>query len=117
MSFTRYSALLTIVIFVSSLSPSDCAVVDDGETTIKGMITLDGKLLSEGKIFFHVGNDQFVGAMVKDGKYRVDLVPVGTHIITVEGKDVPKKYSSEKLSGLKVEVRKGLNNIGIILHR
>jgi hypothetical protein len=72
--------------------------------TVKGIITLDGKPLAEGKIFFHLPDDQFVGARIKDGKYKVSRVPVGGWLITVEGAGVPAKYRSGRTTSLKVEI-------------
>jgi hypothetical protein len=73
-------------------------------TTVKGIVTLDGKPLAEGKIFFHLPNDQFVGARIKDGKYKVERVLVGGWRITVEGSEVPAKYRSGRTTPLKVEI-------------
>jgi hypothetical protein len=36
--------------------------------TVKGTVTVRGKPLATGRIFFYLGNDQFVGAKIKDGK-------------------------------------------------
>ena len=60
------------------------AVADDATVPVRGTITVDGKPLTAGKIFFFIDEDQFVGAKVKDGVYKVDHVPVGTHVVAVE---------------------------------
>lgn len=85
------------------------AGADDATAPVKGTITVDGKPLDAGKIFIFVGENQFVGARVKDGVYRVDRVPVGKHVVAVEFKGVPARYSDE--SELRVEVRKGENEL------
>ncbi len=77
----------------------------NGEST--GMITLDGKPLAAGRVTFHRDDGQFVGAKVKDGKYAVDHLLVGIVRVTIEGKDVPVRYTSEKTTGLAVEIKAG----------
>jgi hypothetical protein len=93
------SACLVLLISTS------VATADDGK--VSGTITILGQPLKAGRIFFHLGDDQFVGAKVKDGKYMVNRVPVGTWKLSVEGKDVPKKYASENTSGLTLVVKDG----------
>lgn len=82
---------------------------DDKTATVQGKITVDGKPLAAGKIFFFIGEDQFVGAKVKDGVYKVDRVPIGKRVVAVEFKGVPARYSDK--SELRVEVRKGENEL------
>jgi hypothetical protein len=48
-------------------------------------VTLYGKPLAQGRILFHLDQDQFVGAKIKKGNYAIAMVPVGTRRITVEG--------------------------------
>jgi hypothetical protein len=85
----------------------------DGKVT--GTIFVDGKPLAAGKVIFHLGNGQFVGSRVKDGKYTIDRVPTGTRKITVEGDGVLAKYTSEDTSGITVEVLDGTNYADIKL--
>jgi hypothetical protein len=69
-----------------------------------------------GRIFFHLKEGQFVGGSIKaDGTFKVDRVPVGKHKVTLEGKGVPAKFSSEENPSLEVEVTKGSNEIQIKL--
>src|SRR5437879_3076360 len=82
-----------------TLVAAACLLLASGEQTqaadgkVKGIITIDGKPLSAGRIFFHLDNGQFVGSKIaKDGSYAVDRVPTGSRKITIEGKGVPKKY-------------------------
>jgi hypothetical protein len=77
----------------------------DGEVT--GTIRIDGKQLVGGKITFYQENGQFIGSKIKDGKYKIDRVPARNLRVTVEGKGVPLKYTSDETSGLVVEVVEG----------
>ena len=54
---------------------------------------------------------QFVGTKIKDGKYRIDRVPFGECIVTVDIKKfpLPAQYSDPEKSGLKLTVKKGMN--------
>src|SRR5689334_23333670 len=102
MSAPRPSALL--LVSVIRLCAGARAAADDGTATVRGTVTVDGKPLDSGRIFFFIGDDQFVGAKVKDGQYMVDRVPVGRHTVTVEGKGVSDRYSSQDRSALTVAV-------------
>jgi hypothetical protein len=84
-----------------------CPAAEEESASVKGTITLDGKPLAGGRIVFHLDNDQFVGAKIKCGKYRLDRVPTGKHKVTIEFKDVPARYSSEDQSKLTVVIAKG----------
>ncbi len=88
---------------------------DEELATVEGTVTYKGKPLPDGTITFHLKDDQFVGAKLKDGKYRVDRVPVGEFTVTIESKKVrlPAKYSAEETSGLKLSVKKGKNTADI----
>ena len=114
---TRRSVLAAVLavcgLLLLSATP---ALAADGK--VQGHVTLNGKPLSAGKITFHLPNGQFVGARLnKDGTYAVDRVPVGTWKVTIEGADVPVRYSSEGKSSLQVEVRKGTNTLDFALAR
>jgi hypothetical protein len=103
------SSRVTLVLAVAScclllLFPPPAAAAD-GKVT--GMITFKGKPLDAGKVIFHLDNDQFVGAKVKDGKYTVDRVPEGARTVTIEAKGIPLKYTLEHTSGLKLQVKEG----------
>jgi hypothetical protein len=104
--FSARSALVAVVAACGLLSAfAPCATAADAKVT--GKITVDGKPLAAGKVTFYFDNGQFVGSKVKDGAYTVDHMPAGTHRVTVEGKGVPPKYSSEDTSELVVEVKEG----------
>lgn len=77
------------------------------DAQVTGTVTLNGKPIAEGKVTFHLANDQFVGSKIKDGRYLIERVPVGTRKVTIEGKGVPAKYGSEETSPLTAEVKKG----------
>lgn len=85
------------------------AGADDATAPVQGKITVDGKPLAEGKIFFFIDEDQFVGAKVKNGVYKIDRVPVGKYVIAVEFPGVPAKYSDK--SQLRAVVEKGENEL------
>jgi len=67
--------------------------------------------LAKGRVFFHLARGQFVGSKVEAGKFEVDRVPAGGHVVTVEGDGVPAKYLFDDKSGLRVEVRGAEANI------
>jgi hypothetical protein len=73
---------------------------------VKGTITLKGKPLASGRIFFHFENDQFLGAKIKDGTFAVKRVPVGRYRVSIEGKGVGPRYASEETTPIVVEVIK-----------
>lgn len=85
------------------------ASADDGKLT--GNVMLNAKPLAEGKITVHMPNGQFVGSIIKDGKYQIDRVITGTFKVTIEGEKVPPAFTSEKTTSLKVDVKKGPSNI------
>src|SRR5262249_62126553 len=109
--------LLVALAVTMSLPPVPRAVAAEDETaSIKGIVTLNGKPVQDGRVFFHLGDGQFVGAKVKDdGAFRVDRVPAGAHTVTVEGRGVPAKYTSEEQSAIRVTVERGANSVNIDL--
>ena len=85
--------------------------------TVGGKVIYNGQPLDEAKITFHIEDDQFVGSKVKDGRFRVDRVPVGTWKVTIDSKTVelPTKFSSPEMSGLSVEVKEGKVAVNFML--
>jgi hypothetical protein len=77
--------------------------------TVAGEVTYKGQPLTDATITFHLEDDQFVGAKIKNGKFRVDRVPVGVVKVSIESKKapLPAKFASPETSGLSVEVKKG----------
>jgi hypothetical protein len=107
MSGVERSAWIIIVAYIVLLCSGARAVADDPTALVRGKITVDGKPVAAGRIFFFIDEDQFVGAKVKDGEFKVDRAPVGAHVVTVESVVVPSKYSDK--SELRVEVKMGTN--------
>jgi hypothetical protein len=113
-----FSIAIALVGLAAVLLQDHTAVAGEDAATVMGSVTLkDGQPLSGGgRIFFHLKEGQFVGAKIQsDGTFKVDRVPVGKHKVTLEGKGVPAKFSSEEKSIVEVEVVKGNNEIRITL--
>jgi len=71
--------------------------------------------LSAAKVTFHFG-DEFVGAKIKDdGKYTVNRIAPGTYKVTIEGKHVPEKFTSDDRTPLVAEIKAGKNEIDFSL--
>ena len=100
----RFSMALALVSLAMARLANHPVAAGEGSSTVKGKVTLEGKPLRSGRIFFHLKNDQFVGAKIKKGEYSVQKVPLGAWRITVEGQGVPPKYSSVDQAVLQVEV-------------
>jgi hypothetical protein len=116
MSATRYWSCGSLLALVALLGPGPRALAGDKLAVVKGNITLDGKPLPGGRIIFHQDNGQFVGAKIdKDGKFKVDRVPVGTRKVTLEFKGARDEYASEEKSLLQVEVKSGTNSFNFDL--
>jgi hypothetical protein len=111
----RSSIAMPLIALAAILLSSHPAMADEGTSVVTGKITLKGEPLAKGRIFFHLDNDQFVGAKIKNGEYSVERVPVGTWRITVEGGGKLAKYSDDEKTPLKVEVKKDSNNINLEL--
>jgi hypothetical protein len=103
-----------------------CAVlVNDGVgsaaeeelATVGGKVIYKGKPLTDAVIMFHLKDDQFVGAKIKDGQFRVDRVPVGAVKVTIESKKItlPARFADPEKSGLSVEVKPGKNPVNLML--
>jgi hypothetical protein len=109
-----------LVLFVACavlMSAVRVSAADEELATVEGTVTLNGKPLTDVTITFHLKDDQFVGAKVKDGKYRVDRVPAGMVKVTIESKKVPlpTKYTSEETTPLSVEIKKGKGRVNFDL--
>jgi hypothetical protein len=104
------SLILTTLLALFALSTNQPAPAADEElSTIEGKVTYNGKPLPDGSITFHLRDDQFVGARIKDGQFRVDRVPVGTVKVTFSSKKlrIPTKYGIPETSPLTLEVKSG----------
>jgi hypothetical protein len=109
-----FGLLATSVVLASS-GPLSAADDDFGE--VGGKVIFNGQPLSEGAITFHFKDDQFVGAKIKDGMFKVDRVPVGTVKVTIESKKVtlPAKFADPDTSGMQPEIKKGKNPVKFML--
>jgi hypothetical protein len=121
MSTSRYPTLVALLTLAAVFACGRGARAADDLASVSGTITLDGKPLTSGRIFFHLGGGQFVGAKTKeDGTFKMERVPAGTYKVTVEASVgakavVPARYSAEDKSEIQVEVKKGDNTIDIKL--
>jgi hypothetical protein len=108
---------LNVVIALAIAASLGMPATASGEdaATVKGTVTVRGKPLATGRIFFYAGNDQFVGAKIKDGKYTVNNVPGGRRSVSIEGDGVDKRYTSEDKTPLRVEIAKGYLTVDIEL--
>ncbi len=82
-------------------------LVNAADGKVSGTVTVDVKPLAAGKVFLHLEGGQFVGAKIKDGKFVIDRVPVGTRKVTLEGTGVPAKCAEEETSDLLVTIEEG----------
>ena len=113
----RSACLVLFAAGAAGLCGGAAPAADEDLSSAEGRVTFNGKPIPEGTITFHLKDDQFVGAKLKDGMYRVDRVPVGEFTVTIESKKarLPVKYSREETSGLKLAVKKGKNTADIDL--
>ena len=102
-----------VLVLGPSLAPGLAA--DKGKASVQGKITVFGKPLANGKVWFHPAKGKPVGAVVKNGAYSAAGVPVGDLRVTVEGKGVPRRYSSAEKSPLKVSAQEGNNTYDLFL--
>jgi hypothetical protein len=107
---------LCMVLFAASavfLSGGHGAAGDEELGTVEGTVTYKGRPLTDATITFHLKDDQFVGAKVKEGKYRVDRVPAGKVVVTIDAKKLrlPGKYALEQTSPLRVKIEKGKTTV------
>ena len=75
----RHLSLAILAACALILSDRPSMAADEDLSTIEGKVTYNGKPLADGVITFHLQDDQFVGAKIKDGAFRVDVdeaVPV-----------------------------------------
>jgi hypothetical protein len=106
---------MATVALAAALLAGQTVVADEPIATVKGVVTHNGKPVEKGRIFFHLDKDQFVGAKIKDGRFAVERVPVGSWRITVEGQGVPGIYQAEERTPLRAEIRKEPNHLDLAL--
>jgi len=94
------------------------SAADEELASVGGKVIYNGKPLDDAVIIFHLKDDQFVGAKIKAGQFRVDRVPVGAVKVTIESKKVaiPAKFTDPETSGLSVEIKKGKNPVNFMLN-
>ena len=112
------SLLMLFLIGMATLPVSaTLAETDDvsQRTTVAVAISLDGEPLANGRIFFHLPKDQFSGGKIESGKCRLDCVPAGIYVVTIESKGLPRRYSSLEQAGLTVQVIPGNNDFAFEL--
>jgi len=116
--------LLTSLIGIGVVCASAIRAEDDDtspqtdapqRTIVAVTISLDGKPLTSGRIFFHLPKDQFAGGKIKSGKCQLDCVPIGTHKVTIESKGLPKRYSLFEMAALIVQIAPGNNQFAFEL--
>jgi hypothetical protein len=97
------------------LAAATATAAKDTDAKVTGTITFNGKPLSSAKVTFHFG-DEFVGAKIKDdGRYTVSRISSGTYKVTVEGKHVPLKFTSDDKTPLVAEIKAGKNEMDFAL--
>jgi hypothetical protein len=89
------------------VSGAPASAADEKLATVGGKVIYNGRPLKEGVITFHLKDDQFVGARIKNGTFRVDRVPFGVVKVTIDSRKVrlPAKFASPETSGLSVEIK------------
>ncbi len=90
--------LVAAVLIVATVKPR--GYVDKEDVLVTGEVSVDGKPLAAGKITFTQRDGQFVGGVVKNGRYSIDRVPAGDATVTIEGKGVAIQYTSQDTSWL-----------------
>jgi len=60
---------------------------------ISGTISVGGKPLLEGRIYFYSASGQFRGADIAHGEFQMEAVPLGEYRIIIEGESVAALYS------------------------
>ena len=111
---------VTLVLFAACaafVNGGPVSAADEELATVGGKVMYKGVLLTDATITFHLEDEQFVGARIKKGTFRVDRVPAGVAKVTIESKKVrlPAKFASPETSGLSVEIKKGKVPVNFML--
>jgi hypothetical protein len=96
---------LIMISFAASHDP-----VPPKATELFGEVRLAGKAVENGRILFYRGEGQIVGCIIRDGKFKIEKPSVGKQTVTIDGQNIPKKYSDWEKSGLVIEITHGINN-------
>lgn len=114
--FTARMLLLALVLGCGTLATA-APPEAPADAKVMGLATMRGKPVSKARIFLHYPDGQFFGAKInEDGRFSISRAPVGAYKVTIEGPEIPAKYSSDEKSGLVVEVREGNNTFEFNLH-
>lgn len=109
------SASIVLLIGLSFVA----AVADEADkprskSSLSGRVTFRGQPV-EGRIFVYTDDRQFFGCLIDEGgKYVIKNPRRGTFRVTVEGRNVPDRYSHVD-NGLKVQILPGSNAIDVDL--
>src|SRR5262245_2623249 len=106
----RHATPATALVLTCTLAVGRLAPADEMCPPVAGTVTLDGQPVAGGKITFYLTGDEFVGAKLRDGRYKLTRLPAGTWRVGIEGEGVPAKYASEETTALIVQVRGGVSN-------
>ncbi len=101
----------TALMLACTLAVGRPAPADETRPPVSGTVTLNGQPVVGGKITFYLTGDEFVGAKLRDGRYKLTRLPEGRWRVGIEGEGVPAKFASEETTGLTVEVRGGGGHI------
>ena len=116
MSATRFCISASLFTLLTLFGHAPHAFAGDDLAKIDGRVILNGKPLSGGRIFFYQQDGQFAGAKTdREGKFKVDRIPVGPHKVTVEFAGLPDKYASEEHTQLRVDVTREANTFSFEL--
>ena len=96
---------LTMISYAATQDPAPAT-----PTEMSGEVRLAGKAIENGRILFYSREGQIVGCVIRDGKFKIEKPNVGMQSVTIDGQNVPKKYSDWEKSGLVIETRQGINN-------
>jgi hemoglobin len=113
------SALLGIVETTrKDIVEGDKAAPPAGEGgTVKGRVTVGGKLLAKGTITLTGTDGKAISdAIEADGSFTLERVPPGAYKVSfTDGKNVPAAYGDPKTSGITTNVTKGANQLDLDL--
>lgn len=65
---------------------------------VTGTITVAGKPLTEGRIYWFTADGDFHGARIVDGSFRLEQIPIGEYRVIIEGDEVAPIYSDLSLA-------------------
>jgi hypothetical protein len=85
----------------------------EGDTgSIDGIVNMAfPKLLTAGKLTAHGKDGKTYTSDVKDGKYKLEGLPLGKYTVTITGEGVGAKYGDVKTTPLTLEIKTKGNNV------